>query len=157
MVAMPVAKRPVVRKRPAQPEHAGSEPVPATRQERDALICRLAAEGQKKKGRGFLSYVQERLPEPVSISVISRVVSAMGRAAEAKKTPRVLDPQFLAPEKVRGGLFLVRGVPAAPDDAPEAWLLQARGGCAESGGHGGLPAVSGCRLVRDREGCHDPL
>ena len=85
VVAMPVAKRPVVRKRPAQPEHAGSEPVPATRQERDALICRLAAEGQKKKGRGFLSYVQERLPEPVSISVISRVVSAMGRAAEAKK------------------------------------------------------------------------
>ena len=62
---MPVAKRPAVRKRPAQPEHAGPEPVPATRQERNALICRLAAEGQKKVGRGFLRYAQERLPEPV--------------------------------------------------------------------------------------------
>ena len=32
-------------------------------------------------------------------------------------TPRLLHPPFPAPEKTGGGLFLVRGVSAAPDDA----------------------------------------
>lgn len=87
VAAMPVAKRSAVRKRPAaQPEHGGPEPVPAKRQERDALICQLAAEGKKKMGRGFLRFVQERLPEPLSVSAISRVVSH-GRWVAESKTP----------------------------------------------------------------------